>query len=781
MKGIMVMRNPSMPDIVFLTADKEFVGHMNQLAISKKLTTEQEVDKDQLDISIATHYFSPIVASYASLDNELHLPYASIRTKNDFLFVLKQCDDHLYIAVNGDGSESEVFLQRKLQVLHRLVEFYYGPISDQLRPESVSERQRVWEELARLIDTWTELYGKEQCFLVEAIERLQVNQTVNEICIGALETVLRKFRSVGEKYAVHAMLMVDAKLLALYSSRKASELQSSDILITTLLATSFCHTKERLQNLLTQSMHQYEWPENSTHNQHLSSNSDEYLSAGDGGSDDGSSYYSTNNDSDNGTSEMDTVLRTEVKACPAKSRLLANTEDKGAAGGGTSSDSLSDCEAEFSKEAFFTPPVSASPSKPRSKSLRVQEAYSSKDSKHSAQSLSVAATVSLFGSVAASENLKSDRRDFVRMPAFLQLPNCSCAPHVMQFVPVLPGTTMVIVSQVRVQLAKIISNALYIVNLICQRKSDVTDVQLGFSLRTLPEALENVVKQICEHAKKFKTSGMLKHQSELKECWQHVKRFGLQGYLDTGKTTAVSPRLEAALSEMNRLLKVIFKARYFNVKSSPESVSKQYAEAIKESQYLLRESLFHYQQYLTIKAQRNITMTTYLEDFPGLVHFIHVDRKTDQITAPSLGASDALHEENRGQNPAALVKEKVWSIVPMMHEYLMQGNYTAAVRQGDFYFSYYLYFEDVTGKLVAAQRQIKMEHTDIPGILTGTFFKDLVHRCFPGIPPGFVRCCELLCIHLSVVPIQYVTAHARRLCASLWETSGEVTAPVNLL
>jgi hypothetical protein len=120
-----------MPDIVFLTADKAFISHMNQLAIEKKLSTEEEVDKDHLDISIATHYFSPVVASYASLANELHSPYSLIRTQNDFLFVIKQCNDHLYIAVNGDGMESEVFLQRKLQVLHRLVTFYYGPISDQ--------------------------------------------------------------------------------------------------------------------------------------------------------------------------------------------------------------------------------------------------------------------------------------------------------------------------------------------------------------------------------------------------------------------------------------------------------------------------------------------------------------------------------------------------------------------------------------------------------------------------------------------------------------------------
>ena len=55
--------------------------------------------------------------------------------------------------------------------------------------------------------------------------------------------------------------------------------------------------------------------------------------------------------------------------------------------------------------------------------------------------------------------------------------------------------------------------------------------------------------------------------------------------------------------------------------------------------FIFQENLCHYEQYLAVKAQRNITMTTYLEDFPGLVHFIHVDRKTDQLTAPSINVA----------------------------------------------------------------------------------------------------------------------------------------------
>ena len=67
-------------------------------------------------------------------------------------------------------------------------------------------------------------------------------------------------------------------------SRKASELQSSDILLTTLLAQSFYPTTETLENLLSQSVVQSEWP--TPFSQNLSSASDEFLSAGEEGSDD---------------------------------------------------------------------------------------------------------------------------------------------------------------------------------------------------------------------------------------------------------------------------------------------------------------------------------------------------------------------------------------------------------------------------------------------------------------------------------------------------------------
>ena len=61
----------------------------------------------------------------------------------------------------------------------------------------------------------------------------------------------------------------------------------------------------------------------------------------------------------------------------------------------------------------------------------------------------------------------------------------------------------------RVQLAKIISQALIILNMIGQNRSDITEAHLSSSPRYPIEALDNMVKQVCEHTKKFKVCDVI--------------------------------------------------------------------------------------------------------------------------------------------------------------------------------------------------------------------------------------------------------------------------------
>jgi len=43
------------------------------------------------------------------------------------LFVVLQFFGHVFLAVNGDRSETEEFMFRKMAVLHRIIGFTFGP------------------------------------------------------------------------------------------------------------------------------------------------------------------------------------------------------------------------------------------------------------------------------------------------------------------------------------------------------------------------------------------------------------------------------------------------------------------------------------------------------------------------------------------------------------------------------------------------------------------------------------------------------------------------------
>jgi len=52
--------------------------------------------------------------------------------------VTLQYFDHVFLAVNGDNSETEEFMFRKLAVLHRIIGFMFGPVVKQCVHSSVT-------------------------------------------------------------------------------------------------------------------------------------------------------------------------------------------------------------------------------------------------------------------------------------------------------------------------------------------------------------------------------------------------------------------------------------------------------------------------------------------------------------------------------------------------------------------------------------------------------------------------------------------------------------------
>ena len=129
---------------------------------------------------------------------------------------------------------AKLYLQRKINFFNYLLISLYGPCAaSHLKPSSILLRKETWKKLIGLLLTWQTLCAQEQMFLMEALERLHVNQQLNSISLNLLGDALIKSNKDGK--SVHALLLVNNKLLGLYSNERSPELQVSDILLLTVL------------------------------------------------------------------------------------------------------------------------------------------------------------------------------------------------------------------------------------------------------------------------------------------------------------------------------------------------------------------------------------------------------------------------------------------------------------------------------------------------------------------------------------------------------------------
>ena len=95
--------------------------------------------------------------------------------------------------------------------------FHFGPYTESLKAESLNTQNKLWNSLSNILKTFCFLCSQQQSFLVKANEMIQVNQILSEKCIHLLEDVLHIAHKQGHPQAKHAMLLVNSKVLALYS------------------------------------------------------------------------------------------------------------------------------------------------------------------------------------------------------------------------------------------------------------------------------------------------------------------------------------------------------------------------------------------------------------------------------------------------------------------------------------------------------------------------------------------------------------------------------------
>jgi hypothetical protein len=122
MKAVIIFNQAT--DITFYSVDKEFTVHLRKR--SKVLDEENKDDKEDLR-SALTLFFAPLITSFTVL-NSIKKPLLSITPDDDKLIVFKKFGNYIFVAMNGDRSENEDVLLRKLHALHKMTGLLYGPV-----------------------------------------------------------------------------------------------------------------------------------------------------------------------------------------------------------------------------------------------------------------------------------------------------------------------------------------------------------------------------------------------------------------------------------------------------------------------------------------------------------------------------------------------------------------------------------------------------------------------------------------------------------------------------
>ncbi|CAG9815580.1 unnamed protein product [Phaedon cochleariae] len=328
-----------------------------------------------------------------------------------------------------------------------------------------------------------------------------------------------------------------------------------------------------------------------------------------------------------------------------------------------------------------------------------------------------------------------------------------CLPHVVHIIPVLNAINLIYLFEIG---NLTVAASLY--ETFCHFHT-MQQVQIQREKEIMHPALENLDlanRKLNDSLKKNKNSAIENSHKQIVKKWEIIKK-KYQDYLKNDSEESLLRAETLGLGFLENLKEIL------GFTSVDESVLNSSVDYIKEVSSGVIEKLETYEEFLNVKSINNFSLGSYLEEFPGLVHFLYIDRNTHRITTPSLEFSTEEQLFN---------KKKIWFMMDFGRKYLHKAGVMQLIwKDTKFSYAYFIWFEDSNGtplKPTVFPEQL----SSLPGILCEDFYKKLKEKCFPKMQPSKVRCYELFCLHIGLVTASVVLEQNRRLAATISEIRG---------
>ncbi|XP_055935733.1 BLOC-3 complex member HPS1-like [Argiope bruennichi] len=666
MKGVMIFDN--LNDLVFSDVDIELSKHIQKLAMKDGLlegsffgSVEQEMDKN-----IVMQLFSPLIASYKVMQAQFGNQYKYIESEDGILLVFDEILNYIAISICHKDEKLDA-VQKELSLFLIFVEMLFGPSLHMMKSDiSVCCDLCSRSDLVSLIlEKWRVLSAEQQTYLVEAMERLIVNPDITAMCINLLQEVLEKIRHTHKDGTYsHAFLLVDTKLVALYSSRNAGQLPKETLLLLTLVVQ---------------------------------------------------------------------VLKTSPSPSKVEEEKKKAMEDE-----------------------FFIP-ISPQTLKETKLIAEKKRKSSSKKKAHLEDD--------------QSDKLKSGSHTLL---VYLKSRNGDFVPHIFYIIEVTPKLTLAMLNELTAY-SLVSSN----VATFIKQLDNIQNHPLLRSPFASFDAFETEFRNLIDVIWKSKTcADKEKYMKKLISKWEQLKHCELEKVFKMPKDKITNPRLESGLSSCSDVLKNFFGECVAApcLKFEETTQSSEYQEVLKTMQRISVKRLADVADFLEVKAMQNITMSSYITEYPGLIHFIYIDRNSDCLIAPNV----IVKKGHLNGTPS--LKQKIWKMVSVGRRYI-DGikNFCSLWKDDDLYFYYNIWFEDSTGRVIKPTVYPNLKNFPKKGIICGNFYKRLVQECFPAASYNHIFCYEFFCVHLESTPVEAIVDNSHKLCTQLWDFSGAYRTSLDLL